>query len=282
MKDNQPPTKRWGRRVGWAIAIAVAMHVVAAILLFATPLRQMFSKPSAKEVANSSAAGESTQLNRGEQQEPVSPVDEPKPKEQPQSPAPLAGDVRDKISSAIRDAEDAQPEENLKQLSKLTQQLDNVGTKEGISEIAGKVSDWTGTQQRASQPNEQTTEDKPFDYDTAQLHEVKREKGKNGDWVYKSVLLDANGSTTETEMDATSGKTAYDTMQIVKSSPFADAVYRRIAMPMMDQIIETSKQAEKLQAEMERLEREAAAKETTSDPQKNGDVTENATDEGEK
>lgn len=265
-----PNSTRWGRRIGWAIAIAIGLHVVAAILLFATPLRRLFTDEPNRPVAASSGDGDSNQNDSAEPTPPEPEPEQPVEPAEPKSPHVEPTDMRDQISRAVRDAEDAPPEENLNELARLTNRLDNVATEEGVNEIAEKMTQWTGTEKRASEPAAKPSE-KPFDYNTAQLHEVKRIQGESGEWVYLSILVDANGNTTETEMDAETGKTAYDTMQIVKSSPFAEAVYRQIAMPMLDQIIETSKQAERLQHEMQRMEREAAQKQAEAETA--GDAT---------
>ena len=61
------------------------------------------------------------------------------------------------------------------------------------------------------------------------------------------------------------GETAYNTMQILKSNPLAETIYRKVAMPMIDQIINANQQAAKMQQEIERIEREQAAREAAAE-----------------
>lgn len=259
MSAQSPNTNRYARRIGWAIGIAVTIHLVLAIVLLTTPLRKMFTGEGEANKPVAAANGSSDTTEPVEETEPATvPKEEPQELAEPRSPEPPPGEVRDQIASALNDAEDLAPEENLGELSRLTNELNEVASETGVQEIAEKMEQWTGVGKRADQPVK-ASDPENFDFETAQLHEVRRKEGKNGGWVYESVLLDSTGNTIVTEMDAENGETAYNTMQILKSSPLAEKIYRKIAMPMIDQIINANQQAAKMQEEIARIEREQSA-----------------------
>jgi hypothetical protein len=55
------------------------------------------------------------------------------------------------------------------------------------------------------------------------------------------VLLDALGRTWEVELSEAEGAPLYELMQRIKRSPLLESVYRRIAMPLLDQILGKAK-----------------------------------------
>jgi hypothetical protein len=77
------------------------------------------------------------------------------------------------------------------------------------------------------------------------------------------VLIDAAGRTRRSAMDAAEGESAYRTMQLLKSNPLAEMVYRRVAMSLLDNIIQAAQQAE--QAVSLPVEEQPAASEAPKD-----------------
>jgi hypothetical protein len=76
-----------------------------------------------------------------------------------------------------------------------------------------------------------------FDADTAQMHDVRRERTSGGQWRYWLILLDAEGRTIEVEVPPVEGEQLYKTMQRIKAFPLAEKVYRQITMPLLDKML---------------------------------------------
>lgn len=154
--------------------------------------------------------------------------------------APSADVPPDQVDAAIRSAIDqtasVSDEKKLRELEKNVSKIDRVASEKSIEEIGSLVQTATGLPQRASAPAEGEV-DGPFDFDTAQFHDVTREAAADGQWTYWSVMVDAEGRTIDVELGAEEGKTAYDAMQMVKKSPFAETIYRSMVMPMLDKLI---------------------------------------------
>ena len=130
--------------------------------------------------------------------------------------------------------EEKTDEENLSALEEKAAELEKLASEESIDEIAAKFQEWTNIQSRASVPATEPVEG-DFEFDTAQLHDVKKVESEDGTVVYRSTLVDAQGRTFEVEMSGEEGETAYRTMATLKRFPLADRVYRQIAMPLIDQ-----------------------------------------------
>jgi hypothetical protein len=69
---------------------------------------------------------------------------------------------------------------------------------------------------------------------------VKRGTTPQGTWRYVAVLLDARGRTMEVELNDRDGEVLYALMQRLKANPLLERVYRRIAMPIFDQLLKAA------------------------------------------
>jgi hypothetical protein len=152
-------------------------------------------------------------------------------------PSQLTGElVRQKIETLIDRQEGTKPAEQLERLDKISKQLGRVSSGQSVDEMADQFESWLGYAPRATQPVAGISAD-AFDPDTAQVHDVTRSEDGAGGWRYVAILLDANGCTHEVELTASEGEIVYQLMQRLKASPLLDRIYRRIAMPLFDQII---------------------------------------------
>jgi hypothetical protein len=162
------------------------------------------------------------------------------PETSPRDRSPSADVPPDQVDSAIRSAIEqtasVSDEKKLSELQKNVSKIDQVASEKSIEEIGSLIQTATGLPPRASGPAEGSI-DGPFDFDTAQFHDVTREAATDGQWKYRSVMVDADGRTIDVELGPEEGKTAYDAMQMVKKSPFAETIYRSMVMPMLDKMI---------------------------------------------
>lgn len=150
-----------------------------------------------------------------------------------------ADQIASAVTAAIENSDRASDDRKRDELRRNLARLEQLATPESIDEIGGKVRSAMSLPERAASPAE-TPIAGPFDFNTAQFHDIVREPKENGRWRYRSILVDAAGRTLEAEMDAEQGKSAYETMRMIKSSPLGEALYRSLVMPMLDQLIPRS------------------------------------------
>ena len=127
-------------------------------------------------------------------------------------------------------------QENLEELARLSNKLNRVSTEQGVEEVNGTIGRLLGTGERATTPVENTPSG-PFDYTSAQVHDVRQETSADGTLRYVAIMLDAAGRTQNVEMDAAHGEQLWRTMQIVKSNPLLERVYRGVVMGLIDQAL---------------------------------------------
>lgn len=147
-----------------------------------------------------------------------------------------AGDfVSAQLLREIARAEARSDEENLAQLRQLTGRLNETSSAESVDQLATGLKSLFGGSERATQP---TTEPAPgeFEIDSAQLHDVRREKLPNGMFRYVAVLIDAKGRLSETDLPEADGKSAFETFELMKSNPLLERVYRGVVMSLLDNL----------------------------------------------
>lgn len=166
--------------------------------------------------------------------------------------------VDEKLNEVIAESQQMTDQEKLDRLTMLAQRVEQVSTEQSIDELTGQFHKWFGTQPRATQPAAAPVAG-PFDFDTAQLHDVKREAGENGGFRYIATLLDAEGRTLEVELNEAEGETMFETMERLKAFPLADKIYRQITMPLMDNLIKAGQQASDASRKYEEEMRKAEA-----------------------
>ncbi|MFM2094856.1 MAG: hypothetical protein RIS70_1980, partial [Planctomycetota bacterium] len=97
----------------------------------------------------------------------------------------IAEYVEQQIEQVQRETEAADTEDSLKRLQQLSGQLQQASSAESVKQLSGQLNRWLGTSSRASAPPTETPEG-PFDYSTAQLHDVLRNETAGGQFEYRS------------------------------------------------------------------------------------------------
>lgn len=136
--------------------------------------------------------------------------------------------VADPLDAKVAEARNRTADENLRQLEHYASRLESLTSDESLDSMSRVLS----TNERATEPSDDPVAG-PFDWETAQIHDVRREEAGGG-WRYIATMLDGDGRTTDAELPANAGETAWKTMQTLKRFPFADKVYRRYAMPVIE------------------------------------------------
>jgi len=148
-----------------------------------------------------------------------------------------ATQIETAVTAAIENAEHASEQRKLEALSEQLGRIDRIGSSESIAEVGRLVRDSIGLTARVTVPSAEAVSG-AFDFGTAQFHEVFRDESETGVRSYRGVLVDAEGRTTEVELDTEAGRAAYDAMERIKGSPLGEAIYRTLVMPMLDKLIE--------------------------------------------
>lgn len=150
--------------------------------------------------------------------------------------------VDEKLSELIAKSQQRSDAENLERFQRFAQRLEEVSSEQSIDQLASAFQRWLGTTERASEPAGQPPAG-PFDFDTAQLYAIRRQRTADGSWRYWSVLVDAEGRVLEVEMDQADGQRLYKLIGRLKAFPLAEKVYRQIAVPLLDKLVRASQEA---------------------------------------
>jgi hypothetical protein len=139
----------------------------------------------------------------------------------------------------IREAEETSQEDNLDKLAQLSDRLAQSSSEQSVSDINARLAKVLGTAERAEVPAAEPVAGE-FDFGTAQLFDVQRIANEQGEFTYTATLVDAAGRKFESPMTADQGASAYRTMQIVKSNPLLEKVYRGVVMSLMDELLKAA------------------------------------------
>jgi hypothetical protein len=126
-------------------------------------------------------------------------------------------------------------DENLRSLEELSGRLTKVSSEETIDELSGTIGRLVGTGPRETKPKENV--EGPFDHSSGQPHDCKKLEA-DGQVRYVMVMIDKAGRTLDVEMSAADGEQLYQTMQLIKSNPLLERVYRGVVMGIMDKLLE--------------------------------------------
>jgi hypothetical protein len=157
--------------------------------------------------------------------------------QRPADPASATGQwVQARVMAEVAAAEKFTKEEKFQQLQALSGQLDRLSTAESVEAVTTRLAALLGTDTRAQQPAAEPVPGE-FDFDTVQMHDVKRSGDGRGGFDYVGILLDAEGHTMETPLPPTEGEQLYRVMELVKSNPLLERVYRGLAMSLLDKLL---------------------------------------------
>lgn len=144
--------------------------------------------------------------------------------------------VQERIEQALEEAGGRPDQENLDRLERLAGRLGEVSREGSVDQLARSFHSMLGTSERAVEPAAEPIGGE-FDPQTAQFHDVRREVPDGQTPQYFAILIDAQGRTLEVAMEAAEGARMYALMQRIKDHPLLERVYRRIAMPLLDQLL---------------------------------------------
>lgn len=142
--------------------------------------------------------------------------------------------LQKQIDRSIEQSKQRSSEDNLDRLNQLSRDLRRNSRSQNIDEMAEFLGGMLT--KRVSTPVADS-ETRPFDAHTAQLHDVLKSDGVDGRPQYTAVMIDAQGVLRSVEMDAETGKQLYRTMQLIRSNPLLEQVYRKIVMGILDQVL---------------------------------------------
>ena len=146
--------------------------------------------------------------------------------------------ISDELLRAIEGSGRRSDGENLHTLKELSGRLTKVSSEETIDELSGTIGRLVGTGPRETKPKENI--EGPFDHTSGQPHDCKKlEVG--GQVKYMMVMIDKAGRTLDIEMSAAEGEQLYQTMQLIKSNPLLERVYRGVVMGIMDKLLAPKK-----------------------------------------
>lgn len=143
------------------------------------------------------------------------------------------------VLRSIQESEAKSDEDNLDRLRGLAAQQNDISTQQSVEAINAQLTKFLGTGPRASEPAKEPVAG-DFDFDTGQLHDMRREQLEDGTFKYTAVLVDSAGRKMETAMTAAEGESAYKTFELIKQNPLLERVYRGVVMSLLDKIIKPS------------------------------------------
>jgi hypothetical protein len=145
--------------------------------------------------------------------------------------------LSEQLMQAIKASAQQSTDDNLQELATLSDRLTEVSSEQSIDELSGTINRLTGTRDRATAPQANIAGE--FDHSTAQPHDCRKGQSPDGTVRYLVVMIDAAGRTLEIEVDAATGEQLYKTMQLVKSNPLLERVYRGVVMGILDKLLKT-------------------------------------------
>ncbi|MCH5372483.1 MAG: hypothetical protein JJ992_00780 [Planctomycetes bacterium] len=239
-----------------AIAVSVLLHLALIGALFCWYVPTPRASNDGKRVASTSSpdARGRIEVNPPAIPSPPSVAEPDIPPEQ----------IEASIESQIRSVATLSDERKLSELEKNLARLQGIATEESVRDVTATIAGSLGLDAGPAPADERP--EGAFDSDTAQIQDVKRVRGKSGQWEYTSVLVDAQGRTQEVSLTAAEGETAYHTFEQLKRYPMAEGIYRQLVMPMIQKMIQAGELTQKAALEAEHLQRESRESSADADP----------------
>lgn len=224
----------WGWAASSVVHAAVGVLLVAeAIALISLSFQPPAEPPQVVELAAAwSRLPKATELPPVVVETPISKPPEVKPED---GEAVSKQELEHRIKDAIAEADKLTPEQKLERLKMLSGQLERVSSDESLTGLVGAMNKALGTTARATKPAAEPVAGE-FDFATAQFHEVRREESPQGGFKYTAVLFDAEGRTTLSELDEEEGARMYQLLELIKSSPLMEKIYRGVMLGLIDKI----------------------------------------------
>lgn len=145
--------------------------------------------------------------------------------------------ARATLEAETKRAEALNPEQQFQKLQAASNRLSQLSSDKSVSEISDQLRKVFDFPQRVTEPVADVAETEQFDSESAQLHDVLKEVSDDGTVRYVAILLDAQGRTEKYPLSEDEGKKLHRLMQLIKSNPLLERVYRELAMPLLDQLL---------------------------------------------
>ena len=164
---------------------------------------------------------------------------------------PAPTNIQQKFEASLAATEQLDEAERIEALDNATNRLARISSETSLDEVAKRLQSWLDLTPRAEKPmvehlapqEDPTAAEGRFDFDTAQLHDVKRVLVPDSRPQYLCVLLDARGRTIEVPLSEAEGEPIYFLMEKIKAHPFLEQIYRQLAMPLLDQMVKAERTA---------------------------------------
>lgn len=238
-----------------AIAVSIVFHLVLISVLFFWYIPMPSSSNSGESRTASTDAA--TPVAEARRADPVTASSQLPSTEVPPE------QIEASIASQIDAVTTLPDERKLSELEKNLSRLEAIASEESVRDVTTTIAASLGLKPGPVAANQPP--DGPFDSDSAQILDVKREKDSRGQWQYISVLVDAKGRTQEVPLPETEGETAFQTFEQLKQYPIADGIYRQVVMPMIQKMIQASELAEQAATAAQQAQRESSAATDASD-----------------
>ena len=153
--------------------------------------------------------------------------------------------ARKRLEAETKRAEALNSEQQFKKLQAASKRLSQLSSDKSVGEMSDKLRKVLDLPERATKPTADADENERFSSESAQLHDVLKEVSDDGKARYMAVLIDAQGLTSKVPLSEDEGKKLHRMMQLIKSNPLLERVYRELAMPLLDQLLKKSPPEEK-------------------------------------
>jgi len=142
----------------------------------------------------------------------------------------LLRDIREQMKLAQQRGD----QDSIERLKQLSADLRRNSTKKTVDEMTEFFGGVFG--KRASEPDLRKINEE-FDVSTAQMHDISKFTDETGLVQYVLIMVDAKGVAREVQIDNDNGQRLYKTMELIKSNPLLEKVYRNILMGILDQVL---------------------------------------------
>jgi len=161
-------------------------------------------------------------------------------------------EIQQQVEDSLAATDHMSEAERLTALDAAAGRLARISSESSVDDVAKQLQSWLGLTPRAAEPkatdrdsNSQTavSDEDGFDFESAQLHDVRREVLSDDRAQFICVMLDAKGRTLDVPLSEAEGAPIYTLMEKIKASPLLEQIYRQLAMPMLDELVRAQRTA---------------------------------------
>ncbi len=152
-------------------------------------------------------------------------------------------EVQRSVESQIAEVQKLDDDRKRSELERNLRRLESISNEENVQKVSEKIAGALGLDSDQYSQKKEPAEGE-FDFDTAQIESILREKNPQGQWTYQSVMIDAQGRRTQVDLSPEEGQQLHQTFETMQQFPLAQGIYRSVVMPMMQKLIEAEKAAQ--------------------------------------